>query len=360
MSKEDKVEQKENRFEVMRKLLGKKGKSVYNLKEHNPADVKRWISTGSRWLDSIIASKKNLEYHNMERGGIPVGRITEIAGLESTGKSFLSFLMGANAQKMGIDLVYFDSESATDTSFIKRLGVDLEKILYLPATTIENVAETIDELLKENPNPMLFVLDSLANTPTIKELEKGDFNPQANIAIKPRVLSTVFAKLIDPIAQHGSTFIVVNQLKTNIDPSNPMVALTEPYIAPGGKATCFAYSLRLWLTSRKAKKWKIENEDGVRIGSDVKVDIKKSRFGSEGRKCNFKIYFNGDFLGVDDEESWFDACKFSKFFKPGAWNTLIYEDGTEEKFPAKGWKEKLQQEKFRNRVLEIMDEVLIK
>ena len=79
---------------------------AHNLREANPTEVKEWIPTGSRWLDSIICRGK--------LAGIPVGKITEIAGLESTGKSFMAAQIAANAQKMGMNVIYMDSESAID------------------------------------------------------------------------------------------------------------------------------------------------------------------------------------------------------------------------------------------------------
>ena len=98
-------------------------------------------------------------------------------------------------------------------------------------------------------------------------------------------------------------FIVLNQLKTNIT-NNVAEAMTTPYVTPGGKAMHYAYSLRIWLTKRKAKASFIIDDNGFRVGSEVKVTLKKSRFGTEGRQCTFKILWGGD-VGIKDEESWF-------------------------------------------------------
>ena len=88
----------------MRKLINKKaGQNVaHDLTDENPTEVKQWIPTGSRWLDSIICRGR--------RAGIPVGKVTEIAGLEATGKSYMAAQIAANAQQMGMDIIYFDSE----------------------------------------------------------------------------------------------------------------------------------------------------------------------------------------------------------------------------------------------------------
>ena len=92
----------------MRSLINKtSGVNVaHNLREANPTEVKEWIPTGSRWLDSIICKGQS--------AGIPVGKFTEIAGLEATGKSFMAAQIAANAQKMDMLVVYMDSESAID------------------------------------------------------------------------------------------------------------------------------------------------------------------------------------------------------------------------------------------------------
>tara|TARA_R100000008_G_scaffold83939_1_gene70138 strand:+ start:253 stop:1359 length:1107 start_codon:yes stop_codon:yes gene_type:complete len=338
-------------IEDMRKLINKKaGMSVaHDLTKDNPTQVKDWIPTGSRWLDSIICRG--------QLAGIPVGKITEIAGLESTGKSYMAAQVAANAQKMGIDVVYFDSESAIDPSFLKKAGCVVDNLLYVQASSVEFVLETIEELLGSNENRMLFIWDSLALTPSVSDVE-GDFNPLSSMAVKARILAKGMSKLTVPIANTQSTFLVLNQLKTNITRS-PSEALTTPYMTPGGKAMIYAYSLRVWLTGRKAKASFVLDDKGFRIGSEVKVKLEKSRFGTQGRQCAFKILW-GDEIGVQDEESWLEAIKSADSLKQaGAWYELCYEDGTCEKFQAAKWIEKLQGEKFRNRVLTIMDEEII-
>jgi recombination protein RecA len=336
----------------IRKLLNKKaGREIaHSLKEDNPTEVKEWIPTGSRWLDSIIC-KGNL-------AGIPVGKVVEIAGLEATGKSFMAAQIAGNAQKMGIDVVYFDSESAIDPGFLERAGCDLDRLMYVQAESVEFVLETIEELLGTD-NKWLFIWDSLALTPSISDVE-GDFNPQSSMAVKPRILSKGMSKLTVPIANKQATFLVLNQLKTNITRS-PSEAMTTPWVTPGGKAMHYAYSLRIWLTGRKAKAAFVLDDNGFRVGSEVKAKLEKSRFGTAGRHCNFKILWgNTDAVGVQDEESWFDAIQISDNLKQsGAWYTLVFEDGTEKKFQRKRWTEELKDEKFRKRVLQIIDEDVI-
>jgi len=340
-------------IEQMRQLINKKAgmQVAHDLNdENNPTNVTDWIPTGSRWLDSVICRGK--------LSGIPVGKITEIAGLESSGKSYMAAQIAANAQKKGIDVVYFDSESALDNSFLERSGCDASRILYVQATNVEFVLETIEELLKSNDNRMLFIWDSLALTPSISDVE-GDFNPQSTMAVKARILSKGMSKLLVSIANTQSTLLVLNQLKANITRS-PSEALTTPYMTPGGKTLIYSYSLRIWLTRPKAKASYVYDDKDYRIGNTVKVKLEKSRFGSQGRQCQFKILW-GDKVGVQDEESWFDAIQSSDSLKrAGAWYELVFEDGTTEKFQSARWMEKLEDSKFKGRILQIMDEEIIR
>mgnify|MGYP003131648300 CR=1 FL=1 len=338
-------------MEEMRKIINRKAgyDLAYNLTEDNPTEVRGWIPTGSRWLDSIICKGK--------LAGIPIGKITEIAGLESTGKSYLAAQIAANAQKQDIDVIYFDSESAIDPDFLAKAGCDLDRVLYIQAESVEFVLETIEELLGSNQNKMLFVWDSLALTPAITDIE-GDFNPLSSMAVKPRILSKGMAKLTIPLANAEATLLVLNQLKTNIT-SNVAEAMTTPYFTPGGKAMHYAYDLRIWLTGRKSKASFVKDENGFRIGSEVKAKLEKSKFGTQARECTFKILW-GDDVRVQDEESWLEAIKSSEHFTSrGPWYAISYKDGTEEKFQGSSWSEKLKNEKFKDRILEIMEEEII-
>ena len=337
----------------MQKMLNKKaGMNVaHNLTDQNsPTIVKEWVATGSRWLDSIICRGK--------LAGIPMGKITEVAGLESAGKSYMAAQIAANAQKKGIDVIYFDSESAIDPGFLEKAGCDVNNIMYVQATSVEFVLEAIEELLGSNENRMLFIWDSVAQTPTDSDIE-GDFNPLSSIAVKARVLSKGMRKLTIPIANSQSALLVLNQLKTNIT-RNPNEALVEPLVTPGGKTLPYCYSLRIWLTGRKAKASYVLDDKGFRIGSEIKATLRKSRFGTQGRQCNFKILWGTEDVYVQDEESWLDAIKASQHVKQaGAWYELVYKDGTTDKFQFSKWKEKLQDKKFKDRVMQIMDEEVI-
>jgi len=337
----------------MRAMINKKlGREVaFDLHEDNPTEVTDWISTGSRWLDSIICRGK--------LAGVPVGKVTELAGLEGSGKSYMAAQIAANAQKQGISVVYFDSESAIDPDFLEKAGCDIQKLLYVQADSVEFVLETIEDLLKTTDEKFLFVWDSMALTPSKTDLE-GDFDPQSSMAVKPRILAKGLSKLIQPIANKQATLLILNQLKTNLTVQNPKYATdSEKYSTPGGKALAYSYSLRIWLTGRKAKDSYVVDERGYRVGSEVKCRLEKSRFGSQGRECFFRIMW-ADQIGVLDEESIFEAVK--PFIKQsGAWYELDVA-GKPKKFQEKQWVELMRGDsEFQKTVYDLMEqEVVVK
>ncbi len=354
MAKKDKVPATTGKINTnsMRDILNKAAgiEVAYDLREENPTEVTDWIPTGSTWLDCIIAKGM--------KAGIPVGKISELAGETASGKSYMAAQIAANAQKKGIDVVYFDSESAIDPEFLEKAGCDLETLLYVQAQSVEFVLESIEKLMASNQNRMLFIWDSFALTPCRADIE-GTFDPLETMAVKPRIMAKGLSKLVQPLANSRSTILVLNQLKTNLAAQGNVKYLTdgEKYSTPGGKALPYAYSLRIWLTGRRSKDSYIVDDRGYRVGSEVKARLEKSRFGTQGRECAFQISW-GDDIGVLDDKSLFDAVK-PFILQTGAWYGIEYTDGTVEKFQEAMWEDRLSNEKFRSRVLELMDEHII-
>jgi len=338
------------------KLINKKaGRTIaFTGDQENPADVKDWISTGSRWLDSITCRG--------QLAGIPVGRCTEIAGLESSGKSYMAGQVAREAQKKNIKVLYFDSESTMSKEFLEKLGCTVDgedSVIIIQPDDIEQVLESMETVMAGDPDTrFLFIIDSLAMTPCRADLEK-DFNPQSSMAQMPRVLSLGMKKLVVSLSRTQSTLLVLNQLKTNINVTNPMMMLSQPWFTPGGKAMIYAYSLRIWLTGLKGKKTFVEDEAGFRIGSEVKAKLEKSKFGTQGRICNFKILWGGEDVGILNDESLLTAIKTSdKLKNSGAWFTL---DGYDKKFQGATFPKLMQtDEKFAKLVYKIMDEEVIR
>jgi len=316
----------EARRKMLNKLAG--GKVAFNLMEESPSDVKYWIRTGSTWLDAIIARG--------QMAGIPGGRITEFAGLQSVGKSYMALQIAANAQKdLGMTVVYADPEGGIDPQFMLDAGVDLEEIIYIQPPDLETWYEMIEGMLntRSDDEKFLFILDSLASLPS-KSDNEGDYNPNSSVGVTARIQSKALKKLTMPLQQAESTYVILNQLKTNITglasiPNAKYATDSQRYIAPGGKAAEFHCSVRIWLTGSQSKKLIVLDDNGFRVGSYVKARMEKSRFGSQGRICEFKILW-GDRVGVMDEESILEAIKGADEVTLGSWNKLVT--------PAKTWK----------------------
>lgn len=313
-------------------------------------DPKDWISTGSRLLDYNICQGKV--------AGIPVGKVTEIAGLNSAGKSFMSAIICANAQKKGIVPIYIDSEFAVQEDLLKKAGVDIEQFVIISQNKLETIFATVESVMKDNVDTrFLFVLDSLANCITDDESEESNltktFNPHSFMGQGPKVAGKGFRKLLKPLWETQSTMVVVNHLKDNIS-ADRYEMMINPYRTPFGSAPAYAYSLRLWLTKARTKDGRLETETGDLVGNKVRVENKKNRFGRERRKIDIILNWGDDSVSISDEQLWFEALKDANcpHIVSGQRNTLKYEDGTEEKFYSKDFLSKLKEPKFAKRIEE--------
>lgn len=262
-----------------------------------PSDVKDFISTGATLLDYAISNRKN--------GGIPVGKITEIAGLEGTGKTLLGMQIGANTQKKKGLVIYIDSEHALNSDFAKRVSLNTEKdFIYLTPSTIEEVFKhmfllfkRIDDAEKQKKSPYdlyTVIWDSIAASPTAEDLNAENPDPTANVGLKPRILSKNLVMLLEQSGRKNVAQVFLNQLRTNIR-AQPF---SDPYVTTGGKALPFYASARVRLTS--ANKIKVGEEV---VGIQTQAKVVKTRFGPPHRQTAFGIYFN---RGVDDTESLID------------------------------------------------------
>lgn len=274
------------------KSLGEE--SAYLLEDSSPSDVDIFIPTGSTLLDYMISNRRN--------GGIPVGRITEISGLQGVGKSLLAMHICANAQKLGGLPIYIDTENAFNSDFAARVGLDISKnFLYLNPASVEDVYKVIfstlnklEEAQKKNKAssfPFLCVVwDSIAATPVSQQVENEDPH-QNTIALKPRILSTNNNLLLKMSSRRSVAFVFLNQLRMKIGAT----LYEDPYITPGGMSIPYSSSVRIKLASST----KIKAEEEV-VGVQTRATIIKTRLGPPHRSCMFPIYFTH---GIDDNES---------------------------------------------------------
>lgn len=193
-------------------------KIAFNLAEDSaPTNVKRWIPTGSRQLDYIIANKKG--------GGYPEGRIIEIQGPQANGKSHLAIEASRATQRMGGIVVYIDAENATSLDNLNSLGLDVGKrFVYVQETCMEKIFSIIENVIIKARNmksdlPILVIWDSVAASSPKAELE-GDYE-QNTIGLAARVLSKGFRKITHLIGDKNVCLLLINQQRMKIGCVSP-------------------------------------------------------------------------------------------------------------------------------------------
>ncbi|MBM3885750.1 MAG: recombinase RecA, partial [Gemmatimonadetes bacterium] len=214
-------------------------------------------------VDSIPTGAINLDAA-IGVGGIPRGRITEIYGPESSGKTTVCLHVVANAQKLGGTAAFIDAEHALDTEYAAKLGVDIEKLLVSQPDTGEQALE-ICEILVRSGAVDVIVVDSVAALVPKAEIE-GEMG-DSHVGLQARLMSQALRKLTGAIARSNCSVIFINQLREKIG-----VMFGNPETTTGGKALKFYASLRLDIRRIGPVK---EKEDV--IGSHVRVKVVKNK-----------------------------------------------------------------------------------
>jgi recombination protein RecA len=338
---------------------------AYNLSEDEaPTIVKRWIDTGSIQLDYAI--------RNGADGGYPEGRIIEISGLPSSGKSHLAYHAAAVTQKLGGLVVYVDTENATPVAKLANMGIDVaHRFVYCDTHCTEEVFAIIEstilkakQIIDKNV-PILVIWDSVAATSPKAELE-GEYD-QNSMGLQARVISKGMRKITGVIGQNNVTLLCLNQIRDNIG-----VMHGDPLTTPGGRAIPFHASVRIRLGSGSP----VKDKAGNIIGIHTTVTIKKNKVAAPFRKCEFDIIFG---KGIVEDEYLFDEvrshCKESGPVKrggkdinisgEGAWKELVVTDTKtgevllEKKFYKSEFGEMLKDDQYRSYLLEAIDSALI-
>ena len=267
---------------------------AYNLAvDTSPTHVKRWISSGSKQLDLIVANRPS--------GGLPEGRIVEIFGPPSIGKSHIATQIARSTQTMGGIVVYIDTENGTSVENLAALGVDVSKrFVYVDTHCTEEVLDIAEKtILKAKAMakdvPITIIWDSVAASSPKAELE-GAYDKDT-IGLQARAISKGMRKITGVIGDQNVLFVILNQIRTKIG-----VMHGDPTTTPGGMAIPFHASVRLKLGAGS----QIENKQGEAIGINVWAKTIKNKVAPPFRKVHFRIIFG---QGIEEHEEVFDVLR---------------------------------------------------
>lgn len=267
--------------------------SIMKLSSDDVANEVQVVSTGSISLDVALGI-----------GGLPRGRIIEVYGPESSGKTTLTLSVIAQAQKQGLQCAFIDAEHALDPSYAQKLGVNLSDILISQPDNGEQGLEICDALVRSGAVDVI-VIDSVAALTPKTELdgEMGDSLP----GLQARLMSQALRKLTGSVSQNGTLVIFINQLRMKIG-----VMFGNPETTTGGNALKFYASVRLDVR----KEGTVKKGDDI-LGNEVKVKVVKNKVAPPFKVAHFELLFGsginkiGELLTLGVEQKVLD--------KSGAW-----------------------------------------
>lgn len=271
--------------------------SIMKMGEENRVPIET-ISTGSISLDIALG------------GGVPRGRVVEIYGPESSGKTTLSLHVLAEAQKKGGQVAFVDAEHALDPEYAKRIGVNVEEMLLSQPDSGEQALEIVETLVRSNALDVI-VVDSVAALTPRAEID-GDMG-DSHMGLQARLMSQALRKLTAVVSKSKTTVIFLNQLRMKIG-----IMFGNPETTTGGQALKFYSSVRMDIRNIG----KIEDPSAVEkelIGIRVRVKIVKNKIAPPFKMAEFDIMYN---KGISFEGDLLDlATKYNVARKSGAFYT---------------------------------------
>jgi len=278
-------------------------------KQYGQGSVIRLGSTNIKPWESISTGAMTLD-HALGIGGLPKGRVVEIYGPESSGKSTLALTTVAKAQQMGLTCAYIDAEHALDPVYMQAVGIDLDNLLLAQPDYGEQGLDILDRLLRTGELGVI-VVDSVAALVPKAELD-GEME-QAHMGLQARMMAKALRKVTGLAAQHDTLIIFLNQLRNKIG-----IMFGNPETTPGGMSLKFYSSVRIDVR----KKEDLKDKSGELTGIRVKAKIIKNKMAPPMKITEFNINYA---QGIDEYGCIFDVgLEKGIFTQKGAW--VYYKD----------------------------------
>ena len=239
-------------------------------------------------------------------GGYPRGRVIEIFGQESSGKTTLTLHAIAEAQKLGGSAAFIDAEHAFDPSYAKKIGIDVDNLIISQPDNGEQALEIVDGLVRSGAVDIIVVDSVAALTPKTEiDGEMGD----SNMGVHARLMSQALRKITGSISKANCVVMFINQLRDKIG-----VSFGNPETTTGGNALKFYSSVRIDVRRQAAP---LKNKDGEAYGSLTKVKVVKNKVAPPFQKTEFEIIYGEGISKVSEIVDW--GTDFDILSKSGAW-----------------------------------------
>ena len=239
-------------------------------------------------------------------GGYPRGRVIEIFGQESSGKTTLTLHAIAEAQKLGGSAAFIDAEHAFDPSYAKKIGIDVDNLIISQPDNGEQALEIVDGLVRSGAVDIIVVDSVAALTPKTEiDGEMGD----SKMGVHARLLSQALRKITGSISKANCVVMFINQLRDKIG-----VSFGNPETTTGGNALKFYSSVRIDVRRQAAP---LKNKDGEAYGSLTKVKVVKNKVAPPFQKTEFEIIYGEGISKVSEIVDW--GTDFDILSKSGAW-----------------------------------------